>query len=555
MPLRPYQQDAVESAMRHMQRSANVNGCVVIPTGGGKTHVMGDITQRVVANGGRVLLLAHTQELVGQNAKKLEDYCGKENVGIYSASFKKRDTDKLATSAQIQSVYNKDLFTDIDLAIVDEAHLIRTDGEGMYNTLFDTLLKHNPDMRVLGMTATPYRLSGGIICHPTAMLNKIVYEIGVDTLIKQGYLCPITLRGSRYEVNTAGIKKTGGDFNVKELASVWEGDNAENEANAVNEIIQLTQDRNSVLIFCINLAHMDRVKSMLHKAGHDALCVDGNTDQMFREQHLEDFKEDRVKFMLNVGVLTTGFDAPNIDCVVLLRPTASEGLYYQMIGRAFRLHPSKENALILDYGGNVKRLGPIDKLQKRVERRGKKGKQDKKEVDEHWQCPDCNTYNERLVKTCENCGYEKPAPKVDHDANADQSSSLLSSPPVEVMHTVAKMTLTDYTSNRSGKRMLKVDYYTAKSFYPVVSEYVCMLHPKGSYPYRKAVEWWKEHEQDGHDMPDTVEAVLAIQDTLLTPETICVKDNDNGFANITSKFFPMGEQVELTQAEIDDLPF
>lgn len=221
--LRPYQQEAVAAIYRHL-RERDDNPCVVIPTGGGKTPVMATVCRDAVGRwGGRVLILAHVKELLEQALDKIHVVAPEMwmKTGIYSAGLKSRDTEHPIIIAGIQSVYRRACELDaFDLVIIDEAHMIPPDGDGMYRTFLDDARKVNPNLRVIGLTATPFRMKSGMICEPGNVLNEVCYEIGVKELIVQGYLCPLITKGCAQPLDTSGLHVRAGEFVAGDRKSV-----------------------------------------------------------------------------------------------------------------------------------------------------------------------------------------------------------------------------------------------------------------------------------------------------------------------------------------------
>lgn len=346
LTLRPYQSEAVQAAYRHL-REHDDNPCVVIPTAGGKSLVMAAICRDAVGQwNGRVLILAHVKELLEQTVDKLDAVAPEMmlQVGVYSAGLKSRDTEHPVIVAGIQSVYRRACeLGAFDLIIVDEAHLIPPDGEGMYRTFLQEARVVNPNVRVIGMTATPFRMTTGHLCGPENILNAVCYEVGIRELIVQGYLCPLISKAGREKVDTDDLHIRAGEFVASEVEDLMDQD-ALVEA-ACREIISYNHDRKSCLVFSSGVDHGVHVAGKLVEMGQHAETVFGDTLDFERSRVIEDFKAGRLKYLVNVNVLSTGFDAPNIDCVAMLRPTLSPGLYYQMVGRGFRLHPGKENCI------------------------------------------------------------------------------------------------------------------------------------------------------------------------------------------------------------------
>lgn len=363
LTLRPYQHEAVASVYQHL-RERDDNPCVVIPTGGGKTPVMATICRdAVVTWGGRVLIVAHVKELLEQSADKLRVICPEVKFGIYSAGLKRRDTQAPVIVAGIQSIYKRACeLGPLDLILVDEAHMIPPEGEGMYQQFLSEAKVVNPSLRVIGLTATPYRLKSGLICTPDHFLNQVCYEVGVRELIVQGFLSPLVTKAGITRVDTSAVHVRGGEFVAAEVEDLMDQD--ELVEAACQEIVAATHDRSAVLIFATGIKHGRHVQDVLRrKHGVECGFVSGETPTDERDATLKAFRDGAMQYLCNVNVLTTGFDAPNIDCVVMLRPTMSPGLYYQMVGRGFRLFPGKANCLVLDFGGNVLRHGPVDAIR------------------------------------------------------------------------------------------------------------------------------------------------------------------------------------------------
>ncbi|MCD8349993.1 MAG: DEAD/DEAH box helicase, partial [Planctomycetaceae bacterium] len=417
MELRWYQEEAKAAVYRHLEEQPGSNPCAVLPTGAGKTPLIASICADVAGLWkGRVLVLAHVKELLQQSADKLQHFLPADMVGIYSAGLNSRDKRHPVIVAGIQSVFKRaGELGAFNCIIVDEAHLINsTNDSGMYRTFLDGAAVVNPHVRVIGLTATPYRMGSGYICGPNNILNEIVYEIGVKELIVKGYLCPIRTRAGTERPDLAGVRTVGGEFDGHEMAERMEVI----VESACSEIVRLTDDRQSVLIFAASVAHGSHVKDTLEKlTGGEVGFVHGETSAGERAQLLDRFKGEniglfgRLKYLVNVNVLTTGFDAPNVDTIVLLRATKSPGLYYQMVGRGLRLHASKTECVILDYGLNTVRHGPIDAMIIKDKTPGD-GEAPAKE------CPKCNTVVFAGVAVCPECGFEFPRNDEKHKERA-----------------------------------------------------------------------------------------------------------------------------------------
>lgn len=530
---RPYQSEAVEAVYEHLRTKDN-NPCVVLPTGTGKSLVLAQIAKDSVEKwNGRVLILAHVKELLEQNADKIRKLCPELKIGIYSAGLRSRDTTEQVIVAGIQSVYNKACELDaFDLVIVDEAHLISSEGDGMYRTFLADMKVINPHVRVIGLTATPFRLKGGLICKPENILNEICYEAGLKEMIQQGYLSPLISRAGRAEANLANLHIRGGEFISDEVAAAMDNDAL--VTSACREIVELTRDRKSVLIFTASVDHCKHVAEKIQAfSGKECAIVTGDTSPAERAEIIARFKGEFIpadlfgtpkpplKFLANVNVLTCGFDAPNTDCVVMLRPTNSPGLLIQCAGRGTRLSPEtgKSNCLFLDYGGNILRHGPLDMIKVKEPGSGKGGDAPAKK------CPQCLALIHAGYTACPECGYVFP-PKESNDKMTQTASS------AGVIS--GQVDYTDYVvldvyycvhekrgADPDAPKTMRVDYQVG--FNEFKSEWVCPEHT--GYARGKFEKWWHERAALGCPMPRSArEAVsLANEGLLAAPESITVK--------------------------------
>jgi DNA repair protein RadD len=550
LQLRPYQREAIDAVYAHL-RTRDDNPCVVIPTAGGKTPVIASICKDAVGLwGGRVLILAHVKELLEQAADKLRTVCPDVPFGVYSAGLKRRDRREPVIVAGIQSVWKKACeFDPFDLVIVDEAHLIPPEGDGMYRQFLDDAKTVNPNLRIIGCTATPYRLKSGTICTSDGFLNHVCYEVGVRELIVQGYLCPLISKAGRTKADTSALHVRGGEFIAGEVEELM--DDAALVEAACAEIVEQTRTRNAVLMFASGVKHGEHIVSVL-KAKHDVECgfVTGDTPTNERDAILASFKAGDLKFLCNVNVLTTGFDAPHIDCVALVRPTLSPGLYYQMVGRGFRLHPSKTNCVVLDFGGNVLRHGPVDQIRVK-ERDAGNGQAPAKE------CPECHAVIAAGYAVCPECGYEFPPPeRSKHDAKASEAGILSGHVTVETfaVHDVVYSVHTKRGAGDDAPKSLRVDYKVG--WHRWKSEWVCLEHT--GYARGKAVAWWKKRSR----LPVPTTAVEAVEiakagglaDTKsITVRSVTGEEHDR----ITDhQFGPIPEAIERPEPEEEELfPF
>ena len=559
LALRTYQHEAVQSVYRYLRENDD-NPVVVIPTAGGKTPVLATICRDAVQVwNGRVLVVSHVKELLEQAVDKLKLVCPELPVGVYSAGLNRRDTRQRVIVAGIQSVYQR--ATDLgpfDLVVVDEAHLIPTDGDGMYRQFLADATAACPHMRVIGLTATPYRLGAGSICAADHFLNAVCYEVGVKELIVGGYLCPLITKAGTAKADTTALHIRGGEFLADEVEDLMDKDSLVEAA--CQEIVTYTAQRKACLIFASGVKHGRHVARVLeekHSTECGFVCSDTTAGERrellarFRdhdERRL--FNQPALKYLCNVNVLTTGFDAPNIDCVVMLRPTMSPGLYYQMVGRGFRLFPSKTNCLILDFAGNVLRHGPVDQIVRRGKSSGD-GEPPAKE------CPQCHSVIALAYRRCPDCGYEFPAPKLknSHDGEASQAG-ILSGQITDTTYTV-KDTFYSVHLKRGAEvtapRSMRVDYTVG--WYDRKSEWICFEHQ--GYARRKAEAWWRQRSPDpvpatAQDAVDLANAGAVAKTKKITVRTVAGEQ----YARIVDyELGPMPEPVASAPFDPADIPF
>lgn len=518
MELRYYQRDAIEALYKFCQDNPGRNPCIVLPTGGGKTHVIVQVCRDVQSWQGRVLILAHVKELLDQAASKLKAVDGLD-VGIYSAGLNSRDTDSDIIVAGIQSVYNRGLelagSRPFNIVIVDEAHRIPLDGEGMYCQLLNDLKAANPKLRVVGLTATPYRTGKGYVCGDSNILNDICYEADIKELIAGGFLCELSSKRSVASVDMGGVAVYKGEYKTAEMEQRFNVD--DKVKSAVDEIVRYSANRKKVLIFCCGIDHASSVAMELDAIEPGKVRV-VTSHHGERDNAIESFKMGSCKYLVNVNCLTEGFDATAIDCVVLLRATISPGLYYQMVGRGLRTDPSKSDCLVLDFGGNVQRHGTIDNLKIGKARcSGGEGEAPVKP------CPNCNELVHAGLLICTACGFEFPPIEPNHEASASDDSPL-EGPVVEVYQVDSVGYSIHQKRTKDGESQkppsMRVTYYDGVNSV-VADEWICVEH--SGFAFEKALSWWQR--RSANPMPRSVEDAVAManQGALIEPSAIRVK--------------------------------
>lgn len=355
--LRPYQREAVERVVAHF-RAGSDPAVVVLPTGSGKSLVIAELAR--IARG-RVLVLAHVRELVEQNHAKYEAYG--LAADIFSAGLKRKQAERQVVFGSVQSVVrNLKSFSDarFTLLVIDECHRVSPSEDASYRQVIAHLQQHNPQLKILGLTATPYRLGQGVIYYrhhhgmvrgdDDSFFRDCVFEQPLRLMVKQGYLAPPVRRDmavAHYDFSALTPSATGA-FREEDINRVVAGNRA--TPQIIADIIHHAADRRGVMIFAATVAHAEEILGYL--PAEQAALITGATESQERTRLIAAFKAERLKYLVNVAVLTTGFDAPHVDLIAILRPTESVSLYQQIVGRGLRLSPDKKDCLILDYAGN-----------------------------------------------------------------------------------------------------------------------------------------------------------------------------------------------------------
>lgn len=451
-----YQTEAINATWGQLMTPGGGNPLIVLPTGSGKTVVIASVCKTAVEQfAGRILVLAHRKELLQQSAEKIQALLPGRPVGIYSAGLRRFAMDDDIIVAGIQSVYKKALaFGRRHLVIIDENHLIPSDGEGMYRTFLDELASVNPKLKLMGLTATPYRTGEGSIARPDGLFQRITYEAKVADLIRDGFLCPVTSDVANASVDTSKLHIRGGEFIASEMEHLF--DTSDNVSSACLEIVAKLHDRRSIMVFCAGVQHArdvaDRIELL---TGERVGVVTGESSSLERGAFIADFKAQRLRWLCNVGVLTIGFDAPCTDAIAMVRATASPGLFAQIVGRGMRLHSGKANCAVLDFGQNAARFGPIDSPEygKNSGRRGVGGTFEISEDDLGKACPGCGEKVATNTRICP-CGFKFP---VNHQETAD-ASQIISAPQKFNVVGVNMARHKKRSADENAPNTLRVDY-------------------------------------------------------------------------------------------------
>lgn len=563
MEPRWYQSEANAAAWQYIS-SGTGNPLIVLPTGAGKSLVIGLLIRQAIEWQQQVLVLAHRKELLQQNAEKIQALAGIP-VGLNSAGLKQRDYSSPVICCGIQSVYRDAAeFGKRGLVVVDEAHLISDDSRSMYGQFLQELRECNSRLFCVGLTATPYRTNEGSLCGPDRMFSGVCYEAKTGTLIEAGYLSRLTNNPADSQADLKGVAVRGGEFVAAEMERAFTGDKIIHDACC--ELTIACEHRKSILVFCAGVSHAEQVSLALRDlTGQDVGLVTGETPAMERQQTLTNFRAGRLRWCVNVDVLTTGFDAPSIDAVAVLRATMSPGLFAQIVGRGLRLAEGKTDCLILDFGGNLQRHGALDSDDYGVSKpREKDGSAAPSKC-----CPKCKNECSLSAMRCPECGHifvKQMDSSPRHGTEMDTKSAIVGELPPQ-WYDVERVDWHLHQKRGAPEKppTLCVSYQVSDENMPpgnlawlVVREWVCFEH--AGFAGNKAAKWWRD--RSSLPTPTTVaEAVAAMnRGACRNPSRLLVK-KDGQFDRIEKAEFtddkPQGMKTPVLPVDDwgDEVPF
>lgn len=535
--LRPYQQDACRMIVDHFQRF-NDPALVVLPTGAGKTQVFCAIANFLLGNApkAQVFVLAHRQTLVEQAENRLRQTLSVP-VGVWCGALGRHER-RQVTVATVQSTdaFEAVHLTDVALVIIDEAHNIPVDDEGRYRTF---LSKLPASCKVLGVTATPFRLNGGLIHGDDRLFPRITFRVTMDELISGGYLVRPRLLGAPPEclIDLTGIRIVAGDYNQGQLDEAVADDGL--LRSQIVDALPRLEGRRHVVWFCTNIDHADRLAALI---GDEAVAIHSRMGTTEREAALAGFANGTYRHICNVSVLTEGWDFPAVDAIVLLRPTASAALYVQAVGRGLRPAPGKTDCLVLDYAQVVATLGfvndPVVKTQKRGDGTGEPPAK---------VCPNCKEYVRLVDRACPECGYQFPEPE--RYFNAPAAGEILGDRSAPVTKQVTKTTYDEYHA-KSGNLCIRITYH--HGYADSTAEYLSFGHPFAAAKARAILN--SLSVEDFSDV-QTVEEALELMDRegIFCPQAIVTEPDPKNpkYTRITKRILytpaaPTAHQITCT---------
>ena len=487
--LRDYQIRALAELYAWFEENETGHPIVHACTGAGKSLLIAEFCRRAVLDypgyRARILMLVPSLQLLKQNYEKLMPLASDLKIGIISASARRKDMaiDKDVVIATVGSVVrNPGNLGRLDIILVDESHLISRKNTGTYRELISACQRYNPQLRTIGLTATPFRGDGVWLTEgQDRLFTDIATRITMRELLDQGYLSPLTTVSTGIKIDANDVKMRQGDFVISDLVKRIDKDELTN--SIARQIVDLGRDRNKWLVYCVTVDHAHHMRDAIEQHGVKAEVISAKTPENDREKYLNDLKEGRIRCLCNVACLTTGIDIPDLDLIALVRNTRSPVLLIQIAGRGVRAAPDKQNCSWLDFTDTTEVMGPVDRITGRLEPKSRDVK-----IDAPFKiCPECGSSLATATRACK-CGYEFPEPSLNLNAIAS-SANIITRITVNT-YPVTKVVYSQHINrkNPKAKPTLKVSYLSNMRL--VCSEWVCLEHD--GFAGIKAKLWWRE---------------------------------------------------------------
>ena len=485
MKIRQYQQETLDRLHTWwMERDGHP--ILTLPTGSGKSIIIAELVRLLfdtyADDHPRTVVIVPSKELAEQNAEKLRAIVqGHLTVGYYSASLGKRCPDADIIVATIGTVANSaHLLGNIKCVIIDECHLTNNNGGGRYRQFLADLARYCK-FRCVGLTATPFRGDGVYLTDgEDPFFNGVAHTVTMQSLIDAGYLSPLVrpIDVINTRVKMDGVKTTGGDYNLGETADRVD----EFIPEAAREIITVAADRKKWIAFLPTVETAEHFVNELQANGISAALVCGDTQKDLRGEYIKQFRRGEIRCLVTVLALATGFDVPDVDCVVWLRPTISPVLYVQGAGRGTRIADGKTDCLWVDFTDTTARLGAVDAIRGRAKRK----KNDKESIAPQKICEACGELCHPRSKECPSCGAIFPEDKPESEVTVSEAP-ILASQIKRVIVDYDVTTVEYHPHKKTGSpESLRVDYFSG--IRQVCSEWLCFDH--GGFAGEKAQKWW-----------------------------------------------------------------
>ena len=447
-----------------------------LPTGSGKSYIAGDAARRAHDADMRVVILAPSRELVQQDAAAVSKVTGNTvTPSLACAGLGPVDVGGAVVVGTPQTLVRRlEQLGHIDLLVIDEAHRLGRQTSGQIHTILTKLRQANPKLMLLGLTATPFRLDSGHLTEgEDRLFEAVTFQAEYLDLVADGYLAPLVgPRDAIERLDVAGLRIVGGDYAASDLTRF---DRDEITDRIADQIVAHGVDRKAWLVFAVGIDHAEHLAAALAGRGIDARLLTGRTPSAERKDLVPDYKAGKVRCLVGCDVFSTGFDAPAVDMIAIVRPTCSPVWHVQSSGRGTRTAPDKTDCLILDFAGNFSRLGPIDAPYIRAKGERARGDDDAPLTQN---CPHCDAIIAARTKTCPICDTvlkteEKPRRTDTLSMLAAGHAVITGAAQVLPVRGVA------YTLHYKPGRpaSLQIRYQVDGFRFPSISEWLCAWHP------------------------------------------------------------------------------
>lgn len=557
LELRPYQLRTLDTAWDALQFKHNV--LLVAPCAAGKTILFSKLIQRLLRENPafRALVLTDREILVTQSRDKLASVAPElaENIGIVCASLTAtKDLDRRVTIASRQTLINHlDRFEPVQLVIVDECHLMAMPTEDdhepdQFATIINRLRGYNPNLRLLGCTASPYRLNAGYIYGPgnrpgsRPYFDQIDAEITTVELLAGGYIAPLTGRvntSAGLEEDLRNVNVIGGEYNLGQVSMAM--CKVSHVQTCIDAWKVYAGDRKKTLVFCCTIEHSEAIAKAFTDAGVPAAAIHSKLSQIEESMRFSAMERGTLQVFTSVAKLTTGMDVVDLDCGILARPTKSTALYKQMVGRFQRTAPGKTDALILDLVGAATEFGTdMDNLRVNVPRGDGEGGESVVKI-----CPGtnddgtvCGQMIHAALRYCPHCGFEFPmAEAVEAKIGALKKVEFNAAKEPEI-YEVASVDYEIHESSKNGKSLIKVGYFCG--IYSTFNEWVCLPDFYQGYAVDKARDWWETRTDE--PFPSSVEEFIFLSESLARPTHVAVVEDGKFNRVVECMFAEIGDQ-------------
>jgi len=539
--LRPYQITALKKLHQAVQQKDRL--LLQAATGSGKTVVIVRMIQKYFLDhpGRSFLILMHKKELVQQFMDSFHNFTDipDTDIGIACSGIKKKaDLDRRITVASVQTLINKmDRYPGADLMVVDETHRVGPEAESQYQQLLVKLEEYRPWRKVIGVTATAYRLGHGYIygdqCRPGNhnYFPELTHRITYRELVDGGYLMPLSGRIAGNESLTEDLKNVSknGDYVLTQLGEVMGKDI--HVRSAVDAYERYGSHHQHVCVFGCTIDHTEKLTEAFQDRGHSAVVIHSQLDRKTRNANIKAWQTGRVKVAVSINILTEGFDFPELSCLLFCRPTLSPTLFVQAIGRVVRIAEGKNEALLIDLTNNTKTFGTnLDNPQFNIPKAG--AGEGEAPTAPTKVCPGfdndgffCGMPVHAGLKYCPRCGYEFPTDGWVEAKLGDLKQVSFTGREEPISYEVKRVSYEEHLSQRSGKALMKVSYWCGDILNPQkrFMDFICLPDQYHGYAVQKARRWWEERSDE--PFPDTVEEALFLADSLNQPTFISVDQN------------------------------